>query len=69
MWIGGIMRFFAIYLIGLSIATFLAAAFLNLTHGEVYGVVPEGFSRASTNISLIAIAIGVWWREIKGGER
>ena len=60
------MRFFAIYLIGLSIAAFLVAGFLTLTHGEVYGVVPEGFSRASTNISLIAIAIGIWWREIKG---
>ncbi|MBW1696149.1 MAG: hypothetical protein JRH18_09995 [Deltaproteobacteria bacterium] len=62
------MRYFAIYLIGLSIATFIAAAFLNLTYGEVYGVVPEGFSRASTNISLIAIAIGIWRDEIKGDK-
>ncbi len=62
------MKLFAIYLICLSIATFMAAAFLNLTHGDVYGVVPEGFSRASTNLSLIAIAIGIWWRDIKGRE-
>ena len=60
------MRIFALYLIGLSIATFLAATFLAMTHGEVYGIVPEGFSRASTNIALIAIAIGVWWRDMNG---
>jgi hypothetical protein len=59
------MKYFSIYLIARSIVSFLAAAFLNLPHGHVYGIVPEGFSRASTNLSLIAIAIGIWWRELK----
>ena len=63
------MRVLAIYLIGLSIAAFMIAAFLNLTHGNVYGVVPEGFSRASTNLSLIAVAIGVWWHNGNGQKK
>jgi hypothetical protein len=63
------MKFFMVYLIGLSIASFIAAVFLGLTDGNVYGIVPEGFSRASTNISLIAIAIGICWGKFKGGEQ
>jgi hypothetical protein len=63
------MRALALYLIGLSIASFMIAAFLNLTHGNVYGVVPEGFSRASTNLSLIAVAIGVWRHNGNGQKK
>ena len=62
------MKFFVMYLIGLSIASFLAAVFLAITHGAIYGIVPEGFSRASTNLSLIAIAVAILWREFKGKE-
>jgi hypothetical protein len=29
------------------------------------GVSAEGFSRASSNLALIAVAIGVWWDKEK----
>lgn len=46
-------------LIGLSVLAFLLAVVGNLFTGGIYGVGPEGFSRASTNLALIAIAIAV----------
>jgi len=46
-------------LIGLSVLAFLLAIVSNLFTGSIMGVGPEGFSRASNNLALIAIAIAV----------
>jgi len=48
-----------IILIGLSIIAFLLAIISNLLTGNIMGVSPEGFSRASNNLALIAIALAV----------
>jgi hypothetical protein len=59
------MRNFAIALILASMVTFLVAAVLVLFRQEsLIGVHTgaEGLSRASSNLSLIAIALGVWFR-------
>ena len=57
------MRNLAIALIWASVLTFLIATILvifgqrSLTHTGA-----EGFSRASSNLALIAIALGAWFR-------
>ena len=59
------MRNVAMILIGLSVLGFVLAVISNLLVGSVAGVSPEGFSRACTNLALIAIALAVWFK----GER
>lgn len=53
------MRYFALGLVFLSATAFLMAVIMNL--GDAFGmsfrVSPEGFSRASSNLALIAIAL------------
>lgn len=46
-------------LIGLSALAFLLAVCGSLFAGEMAGASPEAFSRASTNLALIAIALAV----------
>jgi hypothetical protein len=63
------MRKLAVALILGSVLTFLVATIivvLNLGGAVVVHTGAEGFSRASSNLALIAIALGVWFRV--GGE-
>lgn len=46
-------------LIGLSALAFVTAICGSLWAGEIAGAQPEAFSRASTNLALIAIALAV----------
>jgi hypothetical protein len=56
------MRNFAIALIWASVVTLLAAALLVIFRGQsLIGTGAEGLSRASSNLALIAIALGVWF--------
>ncbi len=57
------MRGVAITLIGLSAVGFLLAVVSSLIGSLVPGVATEALSRASTNLSLIAIALAVWFKE------
>ena len=45
-------------LIGLAALAFIVAVVGSLTNNTIVGVAPEGFSRACTNLALLAIAIG-----------
>ena len=59
------MRNLAIALIWASVATFLGAAMLVIVGAQsLMGIRTgaEGLSRASSNLALIAIALGVWFR-------
>jgi hypothetical protein len=56
------MRNLAIALIWASVVTLLAAVVLVIFRGQsLIGTGAEGFSRASSNLALIAIALGVWF--------
>jgi hypothetical protein len=56
------MRSLAIGLIWTSVLSFLIATILVVfAQPSFIGVRPEGFSRASSNLALIAIALGVWF--------
>ena len=57
------MRSVAITLIGLSAVGFLLAVVSSFIGALVPGVSTEALSRASTNLSLIAIALAVWFKE------
>ena len=48
-------------LIALSCLAFIIAVFGSLFQFNFLGTGPEGFSRASNNLALIAIALGVWF--------
>ncbi len=57
------MRNVAIAGIGASVVTFVVAAIMVVTGMEsMIGVGAEGLSRASSNLALIAIALGVWFK-------
>jgi len=58
------MRNLAIGLIWASVLSFLIATILVVFERPLTGVHTgaEGFSRASSNLALIAIALGVWFR-------
>jgi hypothetical protein len=59
------MRNLAIALIWTSMLTFIIATILVIFGRESLPVIHtggEGFSRASSNLALIAIALGVWFR-------
>ena len=63
------MRSLANALIWTSMLTFVIAAILVIFGKESLGFINtggEGFSRASSNLALIAIALGVWFKP--GGE-
>ena len=61
------MRHVAIALVGVSGLAFLLAVIQLLLPGDpVVGVSPEGFSRTSSNLALIAIALGLWFKESSG---
>ena len=47
----------------LSAIAYVLAMIANIAGTPIMGVHPEGFSRASTNISLIVIAVGVWFKK------
>ena len=61
------MRNIAMVLIGLSALGFVLAALsvLVVNAPTIAGVTAEGFSRGCTNLALVAIALGVWF---KGGK-
>ena len=46
-------------LVGLSGLSFVLAAVVNLMDAPIAGVTAEGFSRACSNLALIAIALAV----------
>ncbi len=51
----------AIGFIGLAAVAFVAAVLANyIPHGSLMGVAAEGFSRASTNLALLSIALLLW---------
>ena len=59
------MRKLAVALILASVLSFLVATILvvlNLGGMPIIHTGAEGFSRASSNLALIAIALGVWFR-------
>ena len=65
------MRNFAVALIWASMLTFLAATALVLFGKESFFGIhtgPEGFSRASSNLALIAIALGVWFKSLDDSD-
>jgi len=56
------MRNIAIALIWASVGALLAAVLLVIFRGQsLIGTGAEGLSRASSNLALIAIALGVWF--------
>ena len=66
------MRNLAFGLIGLSVGAFLMAIIMNLgsVAGLTFRVEAEGFSRASNNLALIAIAlVVVYYAKDQGGNR
>ena len=63
------MRNLAIASIWASMLTFVIATILVIFGKEALPLIhtgAEGFSRASSNLALIAIALGVWFKS--GGE-
>lgn len=54
---------FAALAIMLSALAYVLAMVANMAGTPIMGVHPEGFSRASTNIALIVIAVGVWFKK------
>jgi hypothetical protein len=62
------MRNIAMVLIGLSALGFVLAVIsvLVVNAPTIAGVPAEGFSRGCTNLALVAIALGVWF---KGGAK
>ena len=54
---------FAALAIMLSALAYVLAMVANIAGTTIMGVHPEGFSRASTNIALIVIAVGVWFKK------
>ena len=59
------MRNLAIALIWVSMLTFIIATILVVFGKESLSFIhtgAEGFSRASSNLALIAIALGVWFK-------
>ena len=55
--------FFAMLAIMLAALAFFLAMVANIIGSPIMGVHPEGFSRASTNIALIVIAVGIWFKK------
>ncbi len=49
-------------LIGLSVVAFLLAVIEALVTGPLMGIPPESFSRACTNLALIAIALSICFK-------
>jgi hypothetical protein len=49
-------------LIALAAIGFLVAVYVGLSGTPLFGVAAEAYSRASTNLSLLAIAIALCWR-------
>ena len=60
------MRNIIFVIIGLAALGFLLAAISTLTGTMIVRVAPLGFSRGCTNLSLIAIALCLWFKE--GGK-
>lgn len=59
------MQSFTRVLIGLSVLSFVFAIIASLLGFSILGISPEGFSRACSNLALIAIALELGWK-IKG---
>ena len=56
------MRYFTRVLIGLSVLGFVFAIIASLMSRRILGIWPEGFSRACSNLALIAIALELAWK-------
>jgi hypothetical protein len=63
------MRKLAVALILASVLAFLLATVLVIFRQDamIVNMGAEGFSRASSNLALIAIALGVWFRVDSNG--
>ena len=60
------MRNLAMVLIAASAFAFVVAVIVTLATGKPWlGVSPEAFSRASSNLSLIAIALSLLFKEAR----
>jgi len=55
------LHYAAILLIALAALGFVLAVFANMG-GNMMGVTAEGFSRACSNLALLAIALGIWFK-------
>ena len=56
------MRSFTRVLVVLSALGFVLAVITSLTCSGILGVGPEGFSRACSNLALVAIALELAWK-------
>ena len=56
------MQSFTRVLIGLSVLGFVLAVIVSLMGLRPLGIGPEGFSRACSNLALIAIALELAWK-------
>ena len=56
------LHYAVIMLIALAALAFVLAVLSNLGV-NIVGATAEGFSRACSNLALIAIALGIWFRE------
>ncbi len=61
------MRYLSWALIVLAALGFVLALVLAVSSRTLLGVAPEGFSRACTNLVLLAIAVMLATKEEKGG--
>ncbi len=52
-------------LITLSALAYVLAVIGTLFNFNLIGVTPEAFSRACSNLALIAIALGIWHNKVK----
>ncbi len=52
-------------LIALSALAYVLAVIGSLFSFNILGVTPEAFSRACSNLALIAIALGIWHNKRK----
>ena len=57
------MRTLTQVLIALSVLGFILAVIGSLLPGEILNIESEGYSRACTNLALIAIALSVCFKE------
>ncbi len=48
--------------VGLAAVSFLAAGVVTLTGGDLVGITAEGFSRASSNLALLALGLFIGFK-------
>ena len=58
-------EYVAMVLIAIAAVSLVLAGLANMGGSSIMGVGAEGFSRACTNVALITIALGIWFKEPK----